>query len=170
MFKKQPKIDIKPTKTDLLVMRLGWFVVGLNFILVAVFFLNLPDTIPTHFNIKGVADGYGNKNNIWSLPILNLVLYFALNLVATKLKPWHYNYPVTVTNENAQKIYSMGIQIIIWLNLGIAILFTFLSLHTLLLAKGIIIPNLGWVIPVLTAVITITPFLYIIKMFKIPKS
>lgn len=170
MFRKQPKIDIKPSEKDKKLVIIGWLCVFINFVIVLLFYFDLPETIPIHFNFKGEPDGYGNKSYIWSLPILNLVLYLGLNLVATKLKPWQYNYPVTVTNENAPTLYSMGIQMIIWLNLGIAILFTFLSLHTLLLAKGIIVPNLGWVIPVLTAVITITPFLYIIKMFKIPKS
>ena len=169
MFRKQPKIDIKPSKKDKKLIVIGWLFISINFVLVLLFYFDLPETIPTHFNFKGEPDGYGNKSYIWSLPILNLVLYFGLNLVATKLKPWQYNYPVTVTNENASKLYSMGIQLIIWLNLAIAILITFISLHTLLLAKGIIVPNLKWVTPVLTAVITITPFLYIYKMFKVPK-
>jgi hypothetical protein len=52
MFKKQPKIDIKPNEFDRKIMLAGWFLVMLNFIIVLSFFFNLPEIIPIHFNLK----------------------------------------------------------------------------------------------------------------------
>ena len=170
MFKNQPKTPIKPSKTDLLVMRLGWLIVALNFILVAVFFLNLPETIPTHFNIKGIADGYGNKNDIWMLPLLNLITYLGLTLLITKVKPHHYNYPIKVTEENAPIVYGLSLKMLVWLNFGIAILFTLLSLHTLLLAKEITTIDLGWLLLVFITSITFGPLFFIYKMFSLSKA
>jgi uncharacterized membrane protein len=31
---------------------------------------SLPDTIPTHFNLEGKPDAYGNKNNLWFVVLL----------------------------------------------------------------------------------------------------
>ena len=41
----------------------------------AVNFNNLPDTIPTHFNFQGDADGFGNKNEILIYPGMVVFIY-----------------------------------------------------------------------------------------------
>ncbi len=38
------------------------------------FFSSAPDTIPIHFNIKGVADSFGSKNNLIFLSIFPLLM------------------------------------------------------------------------------------------------
>lgn len=103
MFRKQPKIDIRPTKKDKKLIEIGWLLVLFNFALVFLFYFDLPNTILIHFNLKGEADRYGSKTNVWVLQTLNIVLYYGLTPVVTKLKPWQDNYPVTVTSENAPK-------------------------------------------------------------------
>lgn len=87
-------------------------------------FANLPDTIPTHFNGKGVADGYGSKNTLLMLPIMGTIMcigLFALNRV-----PHIFNYPVEITEENAEKQYRNGTALIRWLNLIIVWSFSFI--------------------------------------------
>lgn len=170
MFKNQPKIDIKPNDFNQKLILAGWFLVALNFILVLSFYSVLPETIPTHFNLKGEADGFGNKSTLWILPIFNLVMYFGMTMLATKMKPWNFNYPTKVTQENAPKLYAMSIRMLTWLNLGIALIFLVISLHSILLAKEITNFSIGWLILVLVAAITIGPFISIFKMFKVPKS
>lgn len=41
----------------------------------AVNFNNLPDTIPTHFNFQGEADGFGGKNGIFIIPGMAIFIY-----------------------------------------------------------------------------------------------
>jgi uncharacterized membrane protein len=167
MFKQQPKIHVEPDATDKRLIATGWVLVALNFIVVLSFFFTLPETIPTHFNLIGEADAYGSKNDIWAMPIFNLIMYFGMTMIATKMKPWNYNYPVKVTAENAPMLYARSIRMLAWINLGIASIFLIISTHTILLAKDIARINIGWLILFLVTAITIGPFVY---MFKISKS
>ncbi len=41
----------------------------------AVNFSKLPDTIPTHFNFQGQADGFGGKNGIFIIPGMAIFIY-----------------------------------------------------------------------------------------------
>jgi len=39
----------------------------------------LPDRIPTHFGADGVADGFGSKSSLWTLPVLGGVLFLIIS-------------------------------------------------------------------------------------------
>ena len=170
MFVTHPKIDTKPTKTDRLVMRVGWVLVALHFILTGVFYFDLPDTVPTHFNLKGEADGFGSKNNLWLLPILSVVMYYGMLKITTRMKPWNYNYPTKVTEKNAPLLYALSIRMLVGLNLGIVLVFLVISLHSILLGSGVQFFNLSWLLILLIGGLTLYPFLFIYKMFNIPKT
>lgn len=169
MFNNHPKIDVKPNEFDRRLIRCGWLVVALNFILVLAFYFQLPETVPIHFNLKGEADGFGSKNNIWIIPIFNLVLYLGMTLLIKKMKPWNYNYPTKVTETNASKLYSMCIRMMAVINFSIALLFLWISAEMLLSIQG----NHALTLPILfafVAFITLYPFYIIFKMFKVPKK
>lgn len=170
MFGTHPKINVKPTKTDRLLMRIGWILVGLHFIVISVFYFDLPNTIPTHFNLKCEADGFGSKTNLWALPILSLVTFYALWLLTIRMKPWNYNYPIKVTEKNAPPLYALSISMMVWINLGTALLFLTVSLYSMVSAKEIAGINLSWLPMILVAAITLYPFIVIYKMFQIPKT
>lgn len=46
---------------------------------------SLPDRIPTHFNFQGVPDGWGNRNEIFVLPVLSACLYILLTGITVLL-------------------------------------------------------------------------------------
>ena len=170
MFRKQPKIDVKPNETDHLLMRIGSVLLLLHFILVGVFYIDLPESIPTHFNLKGKADGFGDKSSVWALPIISTILYFGLSKMTTKIKTWQYNYPTKVTEQNAPYLYALSIQMLARINIGSVLIFFIISLHTILIAKGMKVLDLGYLLPVLFIGMTLYPFFVIYKMFNIPKS
>ncbi len=170
MFRKQPKIDIKPTEKDRKIILIGWLFVVLNFVIVFAFYFQLPDTIPVHFNLKGEADGFGSKSNLWIVPIFNLAMYYGMTLLVTKMKPWQFKYPTRVTKKNAPKLYAMSLEMMVWLNFGIALMFLTISLETILKAIRFDGFSLGWSFIPLVVIITLLPFLYIYKMFKVPKE
>lgn len=170
MFRKQPKIDIQPTPKDLKIIKIGWLLVILNFILVFAFYFQLPETIPTHFNLQGEANDHSHKNNIWIIPLLNLATYFGMSLLITKMKPWNYNYPTKVTEKNAPKLYAMGIEMMVWLNFGIALMFLVISLEIILKTIKTVNFSIGWSFMHLIAFLTLFPFWYIYKMLKLPKQ
>ena len=57
-------------------------IIGIPFIYAAYLYPSLPEIIPTHFNIKGEADGFGGKDSIYLGPIImgvaSLFTYFLL--------------------------------------------------------------------------------------------
>jgi uncharacterized membrane protein len=50
-------------------------------LIVAVNYNNLPDTIPSHFNASGTVDGYNDKSSIWGVPIAGTVIWAILTIV-----------------------------------------------------------------------------------------
>jgi uncharacterized membrane protein len=170
MFRNQPKIDIKPSPTDRKIILIGWLLVVLNFIIVFAFHFQLPDTVPTHFNLRGEADDFGSKSTLWLLPSISLLTYFLMSTIIIKMKPWNYNYPTKVTEKNAPRLYAMTIQMMARLNLGIVLLFLIISIEIILKASQYDGIRLGWTFIPLTVLIIIFPFWYIFKMFKLPKE
>ena len=59
--------------------------IGIPFIYAAYLYPSLPEIIPTHFNIKGEADGFGGKDSIYLGPsimgIASLFTYFFLTYI-----------------------------------------------------------------------------------------
>ena len=59
--------------------------IGIPFIYAAYLYPSLPKIIPTHFNIKGEADGFGSKDSIYLGPsimgIASLFTYFFLTYI-----------------------------------------------------------------------------------------
>lgn len=63
------------------------------FVYAAYLYPNLPDTIPTHFNMYGEADGWGSRESIYLLPIIlggvSLFVFLLLSNIK-KLDPKRY--------------------------------------------------------------------------------
>ena len=53
----------------------------LTFYLTASSYSSLPDRIPTHFNLQGVPDNWGNKKEIFVFPILSACLYVLFTVI-----------------------------------------------------------------------------------------
>lgn len=79
-------------------------------LLPAFHYINLPDQVPSHFNMLGKADAFAHKSSVWILPAVGLILYFTLAIL-TKY-PHKFNYPVKITKENAAKQYAIALLMI----------------------------------------------------------
>lgn len=66
----------------------------------------LPETIPTHFNLKGVADDYGSKATMFILPSVATAIYILITVL--NQYPHIFNYMVKITADNAEKQYSFA--------------------------------------------------------------
>ena len=56
------------------------------FIYLFTFYNSLPDTIPTHFNIKGEADGFGSKSMAFFGPVFIGIVSLFTYMVMINLK------------------------------------------------------------------------------------
>jgi uncharacterized membrane protein len=89
----------------------------------------LPDQIPTHFNGKGVADGYGPRWTIFLIPAISLVMSVGLTILARF--PHQFNYLTTITTENAPIEYKKARVMVRLLSAECALLFFTAVLSTL---------------------------------------
>ena len=88
---------------------------------------NLPDTVPTHFNGAGEADGWGSKYTLLIVPVTALFVYILLEVI--ERKPHTHNYPARLTAENAALFYAESVRIINLTKNIIALLFAFITYH-----------------------------------------
>lgn len=90
----------------------------------------LPDTIPTHFNAVGEADGWGSKAFVWLLPIMAVLIIPLIIFLCGK--PQHFNYLRQPQPENIQSAYASARLVLRILNVfigGLLFLLTFEITH-----------------------------------------
>ena len=93
----------------------------LSAIFVVVFnYRDLPQRIPTHFGITGVADGWGGKSSLWALVGVTCFLYAVLSLVRF-LPPKLMNVPVT--EEHRAAAIPISLEMVGWVKAEITCMF-----------------------------------------------
>ena len=88
-------------------------VIGALFILVTWYLLLtnywvLPEKVPVHYDFWGNPNIYSNKELIWLVPILMTAVYVGIYLL-NKI-PHLLNYPISVTDTNASKLYKINLR------------------------------------------------------------
>ncbi|WP_404454370.1 DUF1648 domain-containing protein [Virgibacillus necropolis] len=101
-----PKVDFVKSKKVSFINLLSVLVLLGTIIYIAIIYPSLPDRIPTHFNMAGEADGWGGKNSILIFPFIAIITYIPLYYVSKA--PHTFNYTVTITEENAPRIYPVA--------------------------------------------------------------
>ena len=160
----RPKLKVQLNPTDKVFELLGWGVLLALWVWTGTSYSNLPDTIPTHFNAAGEADGFGRKASIVSLPVVASLLYIGLTLL--NRVPHMFNFPTPVTQDNALRQYTNATRMIRFLKLILVLVFAGISYQTIQQASGTG-EGLGlWFLP-LTLVLIFVPLIYfVIKSFQ----
>lgn len=124
--------------------------IAVPFAYAAYVYPNLPDTIPTHFNIRGEADAYGGKDSIFLGPgILAVVGLFVFLLLSNikKIDPKRYK---AVDDELYKKF---ALFTVAFLSLISFIIVFSASNHSITIGKlllpavGIAFAGFGWYMP-----------------------
>ncbi len=103
-------------------------------VVTAYWWATLPATIPTHFGINGKPNAYGPKGAIWLLP--GLLFVFTIGFSFLSRYPWLFNYPVTITQENAERQYHRGRLLLAVINAFLACYFVVIQWQTIEVARG----------------------------------
>lgn len=157
---QRPRIALELSKSDKIFELLGWISVIGIWILTLSHYFKLPEIIPNHFNARGVADGFGSKSNILSLPIISTALFLVLTIL--NKKPHLFNYPSAITVENALQQYTNATRLLRVLKLVIVVIFGLIVLRTIQNVNGNA-DGLGtWFLPIAMAMIFIPVFYYLI--------
>lgn len=163
-MEKRPKVPINLTTTDYLFEIIGLIGIVCLIALPIYFFNDLPDQIPKHFNALGQVDSYGNRGIIWLLPIVGLFLY--IGLTALNKFPSAFNYPTKVTNDNAERLYTLGTRTIRLLKIIVVLSFVFLNFKTIQIALNKSTEIGKFYLPIFLAVLTILIGTMIYKMTR----
>ncbi|SEA78978.1 DUF1648 domain-containing protein [Psychroflexus halocasei] len=158
----RPKLKVKMTNSDKGLEILGWILLAVIWVLTISKYSQLPETIPIHYNGLGEADGFGNKWNILTLPIVASILYVGMTIL--NKYPHVFNYPNNITEQNAMKKYKIATRLVRVLKLVVVIIFGLIVFRTLQNINGSA-DGLGiWFLPLTMALIFIPMAYFLIKM------
>ena len=161
---KRPKIKLQLNQTDKILEVLGWVSVVGIWALTLTNYSILPEIIPIHFNGAGKADGFGNKTQIFVLPIISTLLF--IGLTTLNKYPYMFNYPSQITKENAVHQYTNATRMMRVLKLVIVVLFGLIVFRKIQIVNGHA-DGLGtWFLPLTMGMIFIPMLYFLIKSLK----
>ncbi len=123
--KSRPVLQIPLTWFEKLLEYVAVSAMVFHFILYAVKWDALPETVPIHFGVSGQPDNVGAKNLLLIFPLLGLVLYLLLTFLSRN--PHQYNYPWQVTLANAERQYRLARTMIAALKAEVLLIFSYIS-------------------------------------------
>lgn len=163
-MEKRPVIKLHLSFFDRLTETAGWILVILLWSFTIYVWFKLPDMIPTHFNAAGKADGHGSKETLLVLPVIGSFV-FALITLLNKY-PHIFNYAVKITNDNAERQYTLATRMMRYLKLCILLIFLSITILTFLISTGKASGLGQWFLPA-TLLLIFLPIIYmLIGSFK----
>lgn len=97
----------------------------------------LPDIIPTHIGVSGAADDWGPKLSI--LVLAGVMLALSIGLALLSARPRIFNYPIPVTEDNAQAVYREGERMMVWVLLALQAIYLGLAVSVVNAGGGAVI-------------------------------
>ncbi len=131
---ERPRIQPAWSGTDRLLQVTGW--AGAIAIVIAfiVGFMRLPDRVPVHFGFSGRPDRWGVPAELLFVPVIALILFGFLTFL-TRI-PHLYNYPWPITEENAERQYSLSRRLILVVRTIVIWIFFIIFLSAWSVAEG----------------------------------
>ena len=167
MDNKRPRIKVPFETVDVIIEFISITLLILMWVYCIVNYMELPDTIATHFNGAGEPNGYGSRQTVWIIPIIATAMYIGLFIL--NKYPHTYNYMVNITEENALKNYKFSTRIVRVVNFLCVLLMTYITYMIVESAFGKQF-NLGtWFVPVVISVSIILPIIIFVYMRKMNK-
>lgn len=164
----RPKIKVPFEFIDIIIECLSIALLTLTWLYVLIEYPNLPDTIASHFNANGEPDSYGNKNFIWLMPSIAIIMY--IGLFTLNKFPHLHNYMVNITEENALKNYRLSTKIVRIVNMLTIALFSYITYQIIESAKGEDFSLGSWFFVIVLGTSVLLPIIFFIQYRKLNKS
>ncbi|MBM6619777.1 DUF1648 domain-containing protein [Bacillus suaedaesalsae] len=162
--KDRPILSIPTSPTERVLNVLSSMILFVTYAYIIFMWGELPDKIPTHFNGAGEVDGWGSKWSVLPLPIIGTIIFMVF--IPLRKYPHRYNYPVEVTLENAERLYSTSKMVLSVLTTIISVLFLLISYEIIQVALGY--KGIGnWLLPVTLLSIFGTVFFFLFRTIKL---
>jgi uncharacterized membrane protein len=134
MRKSRPVISVEPSKSDRFISAVTWILLIVLWILPIVFYQDLPEQIPSHFNASGNVDDLGGKNTLFLLGAIATLM--AIILTILNRHPHKFNYLVNITTDNAAFQYRNAMRMVRLVRLSIVLVFLMIVIFILLMSTG----------------------------------
>ncbi len=99
----------------------AWLVLLATVLLAVYGVIALPETVATHYNAAGEADGYGSSAWLLVLPLIMILPLGIISLVVHFVSPQYWNTPFQVKEENAAAVYRDLTTMMVLIQLEIAV-------------------------------------------------
>ncbi len=160
-MEERPKLKLVLTNTDTIIEIVGWFLIVAVWGFTLSNYQSLPNTIPIHYNGAGVADGFGDKWIILTLPFIATVIFVGLTVL--NKYPHIFNYPTAITKDNALSQYRNATRLIRYLKVIIVVIFGLIAYQTISQANELS-EGLGiWFLPLILGLVFMPIIFYLIR-------
>lgn len=131
---KRPDLNIQLTWKDKSIMIISTVTIIFILVYLKMVWSDIPEIIPTHFGFSGAPDAYGNKTSLFILVVIAVSLHILLSVLSKV--PKYYNYPVSITEKNAEPLYKIGRQSMLLIDLEISFFLSALTWQNVQAAMG----------------------------------
>jgi N-glycosylase/DNA lyase len=122
----------------------------------------LPATLPSHYDIHGVANRHAPKEILWVFVAISIFMY-AVMLIPSRF-PQLFNLPVPPDDPACPRAVALAIDMLGWIRLEIAAMFAFLIAQTVHIGIAHS-TDLGWpFLPLSTLVVAVTTVIFLVRM------
>ena len=163
--KKRPDLNISLTWKDKAIILISTAPILLILVYLKMVWSDIPEIIPTHFGFSGTPDDYGSKNSLFIIVIIAVILHILLSVLSKV--PRCYNYPVSITEKNAEPLYKIGKQLMLLIDLEISFLLSILIWENVKTALGKANGVNSEILFLFIGAIFITLIYEIVKMYKV---
>ncbi|WP_185960134.1 DUF1648 domain-containing protein [Planococcus soli] len=162
-MKKKPRIEVPGSVLETFLNAIAM----LSFFAMLLFLFfqygALPDQVPGHYNGAGKVDRWGEKEELFLLPLIGIVLWIGMTVL--EKFPHTYNY-LNLTEENAEVQYKNGRRMINVLKNEILILFSFITIQNIRVASGTA-EGLGvFFLPIYLLIVFGSVLFFIVRMLR----
>ena len=123
---------------------------------------DVPDKIPGHYSATGEIDRWGDKSELWNMPIAGAGLYLILTVIGFFPAVW--NVPVRVTAENQDKVYGYTKSMMLLMKVEALICFSYLNYNSIETQ-----PLTIYFLPIAVAFVIATFLYFLLKIRKAAK-
>lgn len=162
-----PRLQLKPSPLDQVLETTAWLTLVSLWAITLYHYSNLPDSIPTHYNLEGRPDRYGRKATLLLLPIVGTVVFATITLL--NKHPHIFNYPGKITEANALKQYTSATRLLRILKSGILINFLLITWGTISDATGQTNGMGWWPLVTMTGLIVLPTVYFIVRAVQLSK-
>ncbi|MBS1777260.1 MAG: DUF1648 domain-containing protein [Bacteroidetes bacterium] len=160
-FRDRPLIVLKIEKTDRLLFLASALIVIIIWVIAFRAYTMFPETIPTRFDANGKVQTWGSRKSLFMLP--SVCTGMTLLLAWLSRFPQFFNYPTTITKDNAAFYYQLASRAIRWLCVTIPFVFGLELWQSIRSVKNNFVETAGW-LWVAEPLLVLTPV--VIAIFK----